>query len=42
MHTEMVPKLEEKLTAKDRDITPYANVFNNVPEKGFSQFMEYP
>ncbi|WOD45336.1 M14 family metallopeptidase [Hwangdonia lutea] len=42
IHTEMMPKLEEKLKAKDWDITPYVNVFNNVPEKGFSQFMDYP
>ncbi|WP_418603118.1 M14 family metallopeptidase [Hwangdonia sp.] len=42
VHTEMRPKLEEKLKAKDWDITPYVNVFNSVPEKGFSQFMDYP
>jgi len=38
----MMPKLEEKLKAKDWDITPYVNIFNSVPEKGFSQFMDYP
>lgn len=42
IHSEMMPKLEGKLTAKDWDITPYVNVFNSVPEKGFSQFMDYP
>ncbi len=42
IHTEMMPKLEEKLTQKKWDITPYVNVFNSVPEKGFSQFMDYP
>ncbi len=42
VHNEMMPKLEEKLTTKDWDITPYVNVFNQVPEKGFSQFMDYP
>ncbi|MCL6294272.1 M14 family metallopeptidase [Jejuia spongiicola] len=42
VHNEMMPKLEEKLNTKDWDITPYVNVFNQVPEKGFSQFMDYP
>ena len=42
LNTEMMPKLEEKLAAKNWDITPYVNVFNRVPENGFSQFMDYP
>ncbi|NMH87866.1 M14 family metallopeptidase [Flavivirga algicola] len=42
IHNNMMPKLEEKLTLKDWDITPYVNVFNEVPEKGFSQFMDSP
>lgn len=42
LHTEMMPKLEQKLAKKDWDITPYVNVFNTVPEKGFSQFLDYP
>ncbi len=42
LNTEMMPALEEKLAAKDWDITPYVNVFNQVPEIGFSQFMDYP
>ncbi len=42
LHTEMMPKLENKLAEKEWDITPYVNVFNRVPEKGFSQFMDYP
>jgi hypothetical protein len=42
LHTEMTPKLEQKLEAKQWDITPYVNVFNSVPEKGFSQFMDSP
>lgn len=42
IHTEMIPKLEKKLDEKSWDITPYVNVFNSVPEKGFSQFMDYP
>lgn len=42
LHTELMPKLEDKLTKKNWDITPYVNVFNTVPENGFSQFMDYP
>jgi hypothetical protein len=42
LHKEMMPKLEQKLAAKNWDISPYVNVFNDVPEKGFSQFMDYP
>jgi len=42
IHTQMMPKLEKKLFNKDWDITPYVNVFNDIPEKGFSQFMDYP
>ncbi|GAA4814433.1 M14 family metallopeptidase [Litoribaculum gwangyangense] len=42
LHTEMMPELEQKLDKKDWNITPYVNVFNELPEKGFSQFMDYP
>ena len=42
LHEEMVPTLENSLAEADWDITPYVNVFNQVPEKGFSQFMDYP
>ncbi len=42
LHTEMMPKLEEKLASKAWDITPYVNVFNRTPESGFSQFMDSP
>ena len=38
----MRPNLENKLKQKNWDITPYVNVFNSVPEKGFKQFMDYP
>ena len=34
--------LEKDLKSKNWDITPYVNVFNRVPESGFSQFMDYP
>ena len=42
LHREMMPQLEENLADKDWHITPYVNVFNQVPESGFSQFMDYP
>ncbi|MEM9679102.1 MAG: M14 family metallopeptidase [Bacteroidota bacterium] len=42
LNTEMMPKLEDKLSEKDWDITPYVNVFNRTPDNGFSQFMDSP
>ncbi|TBW27577.1 M14 family metallopeptidase [Gramella sp. KN1008] len=42
IHKKMMPALEDSLRAKKWDITPYVNVFNEVPEKGFSQFLDYP
>lgn len=42
MKNEFQVKLENSLAEKDCPITPYVNVFNSVPEKGFSQFMDYP
>ena len=42
LHSTLHPELERKLSERDWDITPYVNVFNSTPEKGFSQFMDYP
>ena len=42
LHNTIQPELEQRLAKKNWDITPYVNVFNSVPEKGFSQFMDYP
>lgn len=42
LNSTMMPALESSLKNKDWDVTPYVNVFNEVPEKGFSQFMDYP
>ncbi|GGW69481.1 hypothetical protein DFQ11_10533 [Winogradskyella epiphytica] len=42
MHTEMMPKLEQKLETKSWDITPYVNVFNRTPDSGFTQFLDTP
>lgn len=42
LHEEMMPYLEGSLEESGWDITPYVNVFNTVPEHGFSQFMDSP
>ncbi len=42
LHTEMMPSLEKSLVKEGWDITPYVNVFNQVPEIGFSQFIDHP
>ncbi|MEH6536508.1 MAG: M14 family metallopeptidase [Psychroserpens sp.] len=42
LHTKMMPQLEQKLSEKDWNITPYVNVFNRTPEQGFTQFMDSP
>ncbi|MEZ7494042.1 M14 family metallopeptidase [Leeuwenhoekiella aequorea] len=42
LNTELHPNLENLLESKGWPITPYVNVFNEVPEIGFSQFMDYP
>lgn len=42
LHTSFMPQLEDSLTQKKWDITPYVNVFNRTPESGFSQFFDSP
>lgn len=42
VNTKLRPELEKKLAKKKWDITPYVNVFNKTPDKGFSQFIDYP
>lgn len=42
LHNVMQPYIEESMEEKDLEITPYVNVFNQVPEKGFSQFLDSP
>ncbi|MDT0646107.1 M14 family metallopeptidase [Zunongwangia sp. F260] len=42
LNKKMMPALEDSLKQKEWDITPYVNVFNEVPENGFSQFLDYP
>jgi len=38
----MMPSLEASLWENDWEITPYVNVFNEPPEKGFVQFLDIP
>jgi hypothetical protein len=42
LHKTFMPRLEDSLEQKKWDITPYVNVFNSTPEKGFTQFMDSP
>ncbi|MBZ9630668.1 M14 family metallopeptidase [Salegentibacter sp. LM13S] len=42
LNEQIMPALEDSLAKKDWDITPYVNVFNEVPEEGFSQFNDHP
>ena len=42
LNKQMHPALVDSLEAKCWPITPYVNVFNQVPETGFTQFMDYP
>jgi len=42
LHNKMMPTILSDLHKKGIDATPYVNVFNQVPEVGFSQFMDSP
>ena len=42
LHSSFMTQLEDSLTQKEWDITPYVNVFNRTPESGFSQFFDSP
>lgn len=42
LHNSFMPQFENSLQQKNWDITPYVNVFNQVPEIGFSQFLDSP
>ena len=42
LHKVLMTRLQDSLAAKKWDITPYVNVFNRQPEKGFTQFMDSP
>jgi hypothetical protein len=40
LHTIFIPALEDSLSQKKWDISPYVNVYNKTPEHGFSQFFD--
>ncbi|MGO3182263.1 MAG: M14 family metallopeptidase [Aequorivita sp.] len=42
LHDSFMSQFEKSLHQKKWDITPYVNVFNEVPEVGFTQFMDSP
>lgn len=42
LKSEMMPAFEKSLWEHDWEITPYVNVFNEVPDEGFIQFMDHP
>ena len=42
VHKTMQPSIEKKMSAKGLEMTPYVNVFNDVPEEGFSQYLDSP
>ena len=42
LHNSFMMQLEDSLSQKKWDITPYVNVFNRTPESGFSQFFDSP
>jgi len=42
LNDKMIPSLKASLWENEWDITPYVNVHNEVPEKGFTQFMDTP
>ncbi len=42
LNQKMRPEIQEDLVEKGLIITPYVNVFNQVPEIGFSQFFDTP
>jgi len=42
INVKMQPQIENSLKDKNLEITPYVNVFNRVPDTGFSQFFDSP
>ncbi|MCK5678937.1 MAG: M14 family metallopeptidase, partial [Flavobacteriaceae bacterium] len=40
LHQKMSPEIEKGLNEENLSITPYVNVFNRVPDGGFSQFFD--
>lgn len=42
LQNRMIPAFERSLWEHDWEITPYVNVFNEVPDEGFVQFLDTP
>ena len=42
LEQDFTPMVEEKMAARNTEITPYVNVFNSLPDAGFSQFLDNP
>lgn len=42
LENEFIPEVENQLSEKNWEITPYVNVNNKSPEKGFTQFNDSP
>ena len=42
LNERMMPAIEDSLKLKNWEMTPYVNVFNQVPEEGFNQFLDNP
>lgn len=42
LNNTLKPWLENDLLKRNYDITPYVNVYNTTPDKGFSQFFDSP
>ncbi|WP_081209497.1 M14 family metallopeptidase [Salegentibacter sediminis] len=42
LNKKMMPAIEDSLQNKNWEMTPYVNVFNQVPEEGFPQFLDKP
>jgi len=42
LNQKMRPEIQQDLVKKGLIITPYVNVFNQIPEIGFSQFLDLP
>lgn len=42
LETEMRPQLEESLSKKGIDITPYVTVWGKTPDEGWTQFLDSP
>lgn len=42
LQDKFIPQIEKTLLQNNWEITPYVNIYNEVPDNGFSQFVDYP